>query len=199
MNRQFAPATERNRDPIAEVLHPHVAPFTEPVDVLEIASGSGEHAVYFAKRYPRARWQPTDRDADALASIDAWREEQGLENVLPALRLDVEGAWPDGQYDLIFCANMIHIAPWSATLGLMRGAGLTLRPRGVMVTYGPYRVNGQHTSPSNERFEDWLKARNEAYGVRDVDDVANAAAEHGLKLVERIPMPANNFCLRFTK
>ncbi len=169
--------------------------------VLEIASGAGEHAVYVARAMPGWDWQPSDPAPSARASISAWGAEEGLGNVRAPLAIDA--AAPDlgvvGPFDLIVAINMIHISPWAATLGLMRGAGRLLTVDGVLYTYGPYRRDGGHTAPSNEAFDASLKARDASWGVRDVADVERVAGEHGLKLQEIVEMPANNLSLVFSR
>lgn len=197
--RQQSPSTARNREPILSVLQGVL-----PADarVLELASGTGEHAVFIARAMPGVTWQPSDPDAAARASIAAWTEAEALPNVLPPRDIDVSApAWGvEGQnYDALVAINMIHISPWEATLGLMAGAGRLLRAGGVLVTYGAYKRDGQHTAPSNEAFEQWLKAKDERFGVRDIADVEAAANAHGLKLRDITPMPANNFALVFSK
>jgi SAM-dependent methyltransferase len=192
-----APATARNREPILEVLRAHLP---ERGLVLEIASGSGEHAVHFAAALPALTFQPTDPDEAALASIAAHRADAKLENLNAPLRLDVtEAVWPVAGADAILAINMIHISPWAATEGLMRGAGRTLRRGGVLYTYGPYRHEGEHTAPSNAAFDERLRAMNPAFGIRDWADVAAVASAHGLERVERIAMPANNQSLVFRR
>ena len=190
--RLYFPATGRNREPILEVLRLVFAP---PVHrVLEIASGSGEHAVAFAAELPWITWHPTDVDPAHLASIDAWRAGTGLARVAPAVRLDVlSDDWPEGPFDAVFCANMIHIAPWEATLGLCAGAARALRPGGVMVTYGPYRRSGVPTALSNEAFDASLRARDPRWGLRSVEELAAAAP--GFSLERIVEMPANNLSL----
>ncbi|GAB4205685.1 MAG: DUF938 domain-containing protein [Sandaracinaceae bacterium] len=184
------PATERNREPILEVLR-RVLP--EEGVVLEIASGSGEHAVFFARHLPSLTWAPTDLEDEHVASIDAWRASERLPNVEPARRLDVhEPRWPLERADAIFCANLIHIAPWSACLALLDGAARLLAPGARLVLYGPFRVGGVHTAPSNEAFDASLRARDPSWGVRNLDEVVVCAAERGLALRETVPMPANN-------
>jgi SAM-dependent methyltransferase len=196
VSRRYAPATARNRDPILEVLR-RVLPAEGRV--LEIASGSGEHVVYFAAALPALTFQPSDVDEGALTSIAAWTAESGLRNIQPPLRLDATGAgWP-APVDAIFNANMIHIAPWEAALGLARGAGRCLRPGGVLVVYGPFRIGGAHTAPSNEAFDQDLRARDPRWGVRDLEAFVEVAAGHGLTLAERVPMPANNQTLVFRR
>lgn len=196
MPRQFAPATERNREAILAVLKNCLLRGSH---VLEVASGTGEHAVFMAGQLPEVIWQPSDREPGALESIEAWRLHSRLENVRPAIKLDVEESWPNQRFDAVFCANMIHIAPWSCTLGLLEGVARVLHQGGQLITYGPYRVAGEHTAPSNARFEQWLLEQDPRFGVRDMDEVRQAAEVHGLSLEDRISMPANNFCLLFKK
>ncbi len=196
--RRFAPATERNRAPILDVLR-RVVP--AGARVLEVASGTGEHAVFFAQQLPVASWQPTDRDAASLPSIDAWAAHERAEKVLPARVLDVEATpWPfaSGSFDALFCANMIHISPWSATLALFAGAA-ALPPGGVAVLYGPYRIGGAHTAPSNVAFDESLRSRDARWGVRDLERVVEVAREHGLEHVETVAMPANNQTVVFRR
>lgn len=188
--RRHAPATQRNRDPILSVLR-RVLPAHGTV--LEVAAGTGEHALWFAASLPRLAWQPSDADPDAVASIAAWREAEGSPNLLPPLLLDVTSvSWPVETVDAVFSANMIHISPWSAGLGLLAGVGRHLAHGGVLVLYGPYRIGGKHTAPSNDAFDHSLKARNPAWGVRDLEAVVEAATREGLNLEETVPMPANN-------
>lgn len=189
------PATARNREPILEVLRTVFAP---PVTrIIEVASGSGEHAAYFAAAMPWLTWQPTDIEAAHLASIDAWSSEPGG-TVLPALSLDVSRQpFPTPRWDGVFCANMVHIAPWAAAEGLFRGAANALVPGGVLVTYGPYTFDHEHTSESNTEFDLSLKARDARWGVRDVGDLS--ALSPLLTLEHTVPMPANNFCLVFRR
>jgi cyclopropane fatty-acyl-phospholipid synthase-like methyltransferase len=196
--RQTSPSTARNRDPILAVLKRVL-----PVDarVLEIASGAGEHAVYFARAMPGQTWQPSDPDASARASIKAWADSEGLTNVLAPRAIDVRAVIWDAEpeYDAVVAINMIHISPWEATLGLVAGAGRLLRDEGVLYTYGPYKRDGRHTAPSNEEFEAWLKDRDPAFAVRDVAEVQQAAAVQGLSLREIVQMPANNLSLVFVR
>ncbi|MFW6051324.1 MAG: DUF938 domain-containing protein [Myxococcota bacterium] len=195
--RRHAPATARNREPILGVLR-RVLP--DGGTVLEVASGTGEHACFFAAALPELEWQPSDPDPAARASIAAWAADAGLANLRHPLALDAAThPWPVGRADAVVCINMIHIAPWSACEGLMRGATRVLPDGGVLVTYGPYRIDGVHTAPSNEAFDASLRSRDPTWGVRDVADVARIADEAGLRLEERIPMPANNFSLVFRK
>ena len=187
--KRDAPAAHRNREPILAVLR-EVLPPTGAV--LEIASGTGQHAVWFAEALPRLLWQPTDVDPDALASIEAWRAEAGLPNVEPALRLDVREPWPPLAVDAIVCINMVHASPWEATLGLLAGASRELRIGGPLVMYGAWRENGR-TAPSNEAFErDYLKVRDPSWGLKDVADVVAAGEKVGLRWDRTVHMPANN-------
>jgi SAM-dependent methyltransferase len=194
--RRFAPATARNRAPIVAVLERVLPPRGL---VLEIASGTGEHAVAFARALPVLVFQPSDVDPDSLASIEAWRRHSGLVNVRPALPLDVHALpWRmpgDLAIDAVLCINMIHIAPWSACLALLDGAAAALEPGAPLVLYGPYRERGAHTAPSNEAFDASLRERDPRWGVRDLDDVAREAAARGLALEEVVAMPANNLTL----
>ena len=165
--RQHAPATARNREPILEVCRRVLPPAGT---VLEIASGTGEHAVWLAEQLPGLVWQPSDLDEGALGSIAAWIAHTGAANVRPPLRLDVcEGRWPVAEVDAVFNANMIHIAPPEACEGLMRGAGRVIVPRGVLVLYGPFRMGGVHTAPSNAAFDADLRERDPRWGVRDLE------------------------------
>jgi SAM-dependent methyltransferase len=192
-----APAVARNREPILAVLQQYNLAGT----VLEIASGSGEHAVWFAAALPRVTWQPTDRDPAALESIAAWREMSEATNVLPPLLLDATtpDAWPVGHADAVVAINMIHIAPWQATLGLMAGAARVLPPGGLLFLYGPFRIGGVHTAESNAAFDASLQSRDPAWGVRNFEEVVAAAAARSLAWQSRIEMPANNQILIFAK
>jgi SAM-dependent methyltransferase len=190
-----SPAVARNRDPILAVLR-RVLPARGTV--LEIASGTGEHAVHFAAGLPHLTWQPTDPDTDALASIAAHRAWAQLPNLLAPLVLDAcAPSWPVTRADAVVAINMIHIAPWTAAEGLMSGAGRLLAPGGVLYLYGPFKENGRLTAPSNAAFDASLRARDPQWGVRDLDAVAALASEHRLALSERVAMPANNLSLVF--
>ncbi len=168
--------------------------------VLEIASGTGEHAVHFARQFPNIVWQPSDPDPEALSSIEAWRQEAGDANLLQPFQLDVSAeAWPLGRADAIVCINMVHISPWAAAEGLMRGAGQVLGSGGLLYLYGPYRQAGVETAPSNEAFDFSLKSRNPEWGLRYLEDVAAEAALHGFALEKVVPMPANNLSVLFRK
>ena len=189
-HRRSAPAAARNAAPIVEVLR---AVLPERGLVLEIASGSGEHAVHFAREFPGLLFQPSDPEPAALRSIDAWRVEAGLFNLLPAMAIDVRAAsWPVEAADAILCINMIHISPWAATSGLMRGGARLLASGAPLYLYGPYRQAGVETAPSNEAFDESLKARAPEWGLRLVEDVIAEAAAAGFGLDRIVPMPANN-------
>jgi len=192
-----AAATERNREPILEVLR-RVLP-AEGL-VLEIASGTGQHAAYFAAALPGLRWQPSDPVPAHRDSVAAWAAAGGLTNVLPAVALDVERwPWPVPRADAVVCINMIHIAPWSAAQALFAGAGRVLSPAGVLFLYGPFKRDGGHTSDSNARFDERLRAEDPRWGVRDLSDVTALAHEAGFGDPEIVPMPANNLSLIFRR
>ncbi|MBW2423600.1 MAG: DUF938 domain-containing protein [Deltaproteobacteria bacterium] len=197
MPKRDAPATHRNREPILAVLSRWLI---EPAAVLEIASGTGQHAVFFAERLPHVEWQPSERDPEGLASIEAWVVDSGLPNVTRPIALDAcAEAWSVGQVDAIFNANMIHIAPWEVALGLFEGAGRVLRPGGLLFLYGPFRMAGEHTAPSNAAFDADLRRRDPRWGVRDVEAVEAVAERAGLFLVEHDELPANNRLLVFRR
>ena len=196
-NALTAPAVARNRDPILAVLREVLA---APGTVLEIASGSGEHAVHFASALAHLTWQPTDPDEQARRSIAAHAAQARLPNLLPPLELDAAAAaWPVTQADAIVSINMIHIAPWRAAEGLIAGAARLLPPGGPLYLYGPFREHGRHTAPSNAAFDESLKARDPAWGVRDLDEVVALASRHGLALSRTVAMPANNLSVVFRR
>ncbi len=196
--QQSAPAALRNRAPILEVLQPHLPPGGL---VLEIASGTGEHALFFAQARPDVIFQPTDLDAMARASIDAYGMTAGVSNLRPALALDASApeTWPIDRADLILCINMVHISPWSATEGLIRGAAECVPPGGKLALYGPYLRDGVETAPSNLAFDESLRRRNPAWGLRRLQDVAALAALAGFSPPEVTEMPANNLTVIFPK
>jgi SAM-dependent methyltransferase len=197
--RQYAPSVARNRDPIWSVLQRELP--REGL-VLEIASGSGEHAVHFAQKTgPGVVFQPSDADVMCRSSIDAWVGASGLANIRPALALDVtQQTWPIAKADVVLCFNMIHIAPWEAAVGLVRGAGGVLPPEGLLFLYGPFKRGGQHTAASNEAFDrEFLKARNPAWGVRDLEAVAELAETAGFATPQIVEMPANNLSVLFRR
>ncbi|OWY66675.1 SAM-dependent methyltransferase [cyanobacterium TDX16] len=209
--RQYAPAIQRNREPILEVLL-QVLPSTGTV--LEVSSGTGEHAVYFAPRLHPRNWIPSDPNPLARESIAAWRESCPTDNLYPPLALDAsDPVWmiegdelPKSLHGIDFQRNpiiaianinMIHIAPWSACLGLMAGARRILPPGGILYLYGPFKQAGQHTAPSNAAFDESLQAQNPEWGVRDLDDVVAVARSENLSLVKTYAMPANNLSVIF--
>ncbi|MDB4968089.1 MAG: hypothetical protein JWN44_3778 [Myxococcales bacterium] len=195
--RRSAPATRRNREPIFGVLARVLPPAGL---VLEVASGTGEHAVFFAGRLPALTWQPTDRDAANRASIAVWRDEAALPNLQAPLLLDAtDERWPVERADAVVCINMIHIAPWAACEGLLRGAARLLPPGAPLYLYGPFRRGGRHTAPSNEAFDGGLRAENRSWGVRDLEEVERVAAAQGLTLAEIVEMPSNNLSLIFRR
>jgi len=194
--KRHAPATERNRDAILAVLRDELP---SSGLVLEVASGSGQHVVHFAATLPALDWQPSDPDPAALVSIESWRQEAGLPNVRPPLRLDASADWPVERADAILCVNMVHISPWEATLGLMKGAGAVLPPGGLLYLYGPYLRENVETAPSNLAFDASLKARDPQWGLRRVEDVIAAAEGEGLVLRRLLEMPANNLSLIFRR
>jgi SAM-dependent methyltransferase len=190
-----AAATDRNRDPILEVLR-RVLPPTGLV--LEIASGTGEHVAFFAKSFPTLRWQPSDASLAHLESIRAWATASGIDNIAPAILFDVEHQpWPVAHADAILNINMIHIAPWSATEALFRGAARLLPACGVLYIYGPFQRAGQHTAESNQRFDERLRGEDSRWGVRDLDDIETLASAAGFAPPEIVAMPANNLSLVF--
>ncbi len=195
--KRDAPAARRNREPLLEVLE-KVLPKTGLV--LEIASGTGQHCAYFAPRFAALEWQPSDADADMRLSIAAWGREAEGTNLLAPLDLDVhEDPWPVDQAAAVLCINMIHIAPWRSCCALMAGAGRVLDAGGVFVLYGPFRIEGRHTAPSNADFDQSLQSKNPLWGVRDRDEVAGEAAKYGLALEQALEMPSNNLSLIFRK
>jgi SAM-dependent methyltransferase len=198
--RMFSPAFARNSTPILAVLQ-RVLPVRGLV--LEIGCGTGEHAIHFAGAMPNLSWQPSDPDPPSRASTAAWIEFSGLTNVLPPLDIDVcATAWREGlpaQFDAIVSLNMVHIAPWAASLGLFAGAEALLRRGGVLFLYGAFMRDGVHNAPSNAAFDATLKARNPAWGVRDIADLERVGKASGLDLRETIEMPANNMSLVFIK
>lgn len=195
--RRSAPHVARNAGPIADVLR-GILPARGLV--LEVASGTGEHALHFAREFPSLRWQPSDPDPAAVRSIEAWRAEAGLFNLLPAVALDARAQdWPVEATDALLCINMIHISPWAATLGLLRGAGRLLATGAPLYLYGPYRQAGVETAPSNEAFDESLKARDPEWGLRDLEAVVAEGGAHGFALETVVPMPANNLSVVLRK
>ncbi|NEP01720.1 MAG: DUF938 domain-containing protein [Symploca sp. SIO2E9] len=209
--RKYAPATERNREPILEVLENALPPNGT---ILEVASGTGEHAVFFAPRLSPRQWLPSDIDPQLRASIAAWGSYQPAENLYLPLELDATApVWPVeaeaspelankfdfDQYPLsaIVNINMIHISPWSSCLGLMAGAGRILPTDGILYLYGPFKQGGKHTSQSNIAFDQALRSQNQDWGIRDLDDVVAAAQAQNLTFLQTYQMPANNLSVVF--
>ena len=186
------PATGRNREAILSVLQEVLRPGAR---VLEVASGSGQHAAFLAPRLQVGWWQPSDPEEQARVSIDAWREDP----VLPALRLDVRRDWPALRVDVVVCINMVHISPWTCTLGLLDGAAEVLEEGGRLYLYGPYLREGVPTAPSNLAFDQSLRSRNRAWGVRSLEKVVTEASARGLAFDGLTEMPANNLSLWFAK
>ena len=195
--RLYLPHVARNREAILALLRRVLPPAGL---VLEVASGSGEHAVHFAQSLPSLSWQPSDCDVQARASIAGHRAAANAPNLLAPLDLDVIlPAWPVARADALVCINMIHVAPWAAAQGLFAGARRILPVGGVVYLYGPYRIDGRHTAPSNGQFDAWLRSQNRAWGVRNLADVAELAADDGFVLIETVPMPANNLSVIFRR
>ena len=189
--KPHAPSCDRNRDAILEVLHDH---FQDRRLVLEIGSGTGQHAVYFAAALPHLIWQASDR-TENLAGIQAWLDEAALPNTPPPLALDVTGDWPQRRYDGVFSANCLHIMSWDAVERLFAGLPAIMADDFKLVVYGPFNYGGQFTSESNAAFQVWLKERGAHQGIRDFEAVDALARGIGLELVEDRAMPANNRCL----
>ena len=200
---QHSPAAERNARPILQVLQPLLAARGR---ALEVASGTGQHVAAFAAALPDWTWQPSDLHDDHFDSIAAWCAQANVHNVRAPVRLDVLAPrWPSAKpafaepFELIYCANMLHIAPWACCAGLMQGAARHLAPGGRLVTYGPYLEDGVPTAPGNLGFDANLRERDPAWGIRRLDDVAREAAHAGLRLATRHALPANNLLLVFER
>ena len=195
--KKHAPATQRNREAIAAVL---MEELPASGTVLEVASGTGEHAVYFAACFPGLVWQPSDPSEEALASIRAWREEAGEKNLRVPLQIDAAGeTWPVDQADAIVCINMVHISPWTASQGLFAGAAKLLPADAPLILYGPYLEALVETAQSNLDFDASLKARNPQWGLRHLSDMDQLAATYGFRRTARHAMPANNLTLVYRK
>ncbi|TPV95683.1 MAG: DUF938 domain-containing protein [Myxococcales bacterium FL481] len=193
----YYPATSRNREPLLEAVHEVFAASTR---VLEVASGSGEHLEFIAPHFPNCHFVPSDIEPKCLDSVAERARECPSNNIATPVRLDAsDGPWPNGPFDAVFNANMIHIAPWAACQGLLAGAAQCLRPGGYLCLYGPFMRSGSHTAPSNAAFSEDLQRRDSRWGVRDLDEVERAAVPHGLELAWVKPMPANNFTVAFRR
>lgn len=191
--KRYAPAAERNRDPITAVLREWLPPAGT---VLEIASGTGEHAVHFARAFPHLEWQPSDVHPDALGSIRAWRHDAAAPNLREPILLDAAAErWPIAQADAVLIINMVHISPWASALGLLDGAARVLPAGGPLILYGPWLRDGAEAAPTNLAFDADLRARDPGWGLRRVEDFAAAAAGRGIVLAETREMPANNLML----
>jgi SAM-dependent methyltransferase len=198
MTLPASPSSARNREPLLAVLRRWLPPSGT---VLEIASGLGEHAAWFAEALPGIGWQPTDRAEEALEILRARRAAADLPNLAPPLPLNAADPdqWPLNHADAVVCINMIHISPWAATEGLMAGASRVLPAGGALILYGPYLETDVETAPSNLAFDADLRRRDPAWGLRELEAVTALAAGHGLALAERVAMPANNLCLLFRR
>ncbi|MEQ8248886.1 MAG: DUF938 domain-containing protein [Alphaproteobacteria bacterium] len=201
--RQYAPACDRNRDPILAVLKRHLPNAGDGL-VLEVASGTGQHTAWFAQAFPHLTWQPTDAHEPAHDSIRAWIAHEGAANARAPLHLDAAaGDWPDLGADpgliAMLNVNMIHISPWAACEGLLANAGRRLPPTGLLVMYGPYKRGGAHTAPSNAAFDESLQGRDPAWGIRNLEDVIERADAAGLDHVETVEMPANNLSVVYRR
>lgn len=194
-DKPHAPSCDRNRDPILAVLRHH---FAEARRVLEIGSGTGQHAVYFAMKLPRLVWQCSDV-ADNLPGIRQWLDETDLPNTPPPLELDVDGQWPAQRFDAAFSANTLHIMGWASVQAFFAGLGGVLGARASLIVYGPFNYEGRYTSESNREFDAWLKARDPASGIRDFESVDALAQAQGFLLIDDVAMPANNRCLVWRK
>lgn len=192
--KQFSEACERNREPILSVLKTALA---DKSRVLEIGSGTGQHAVYFARHMPHLAWQTSDLKTNH-ASILAWQAEAGLDNVLPPLELNVDGAWPSQTFDAVFTANTCHIMAWPEVEAMFAGVRNVLTPGGLFILYGPFNYGGEFTSPSNQRFHEYLQAQASHMGIRDIAAIQKLA-EGSMNLLDDHEMPANNRLLVFGK
>ena len=188
MNRPYSESCEQNKLAILEVINSYLKP---GIEVLEIGSGTGQHAVYFAEQNPLIQWQTSDRP-EYIAGIESWREFSGLSNIARAFVLDVCKQWPDRDYDLVFTANSLHIMGETEAQQCIIGSARIIKPGGYLIVYGPFNYNGRFTSESNCRFEQWLKHQNPKSGIKDFNWLDEIATMAGLKLIDDVAMPANN-------
>ncbi|HVU02868.1 MAG TPA: DUF938 domain-containing protein [Polyangiaceae bacterium] len=196
MKRHF-PAADRNRAPILETLR---TIFPKTCRVLEVGSGTGQHAAFFTAEEPGWVWQPTDFSAENVASVEAYRVESGRPNFLPTIQLDARSdEWPEGPFDAVYSANVIHISPWEVAEGLFRGSARVLAPSGVLVLYGPFRFGGTFTADSNAAFDDKLRREDASWGVRDLDDLNREARANGFLAGTVLERPANNHVIVFER
>ena len=193
MNLPFSEASEQNKSVIFDVIKPYLHG-----DVLEIGSGTGQHAVYFAGQVPRLRWQTSDLESN-LPGIEGWIADSGLPNLLPPIALDVLGDWPERQFDLVYSANCFHIMDKTAVEKCIEGVGVCLNPGGILAVYGPFNYADNFTSPSNARFDAFLKARDPDSGIKDFEWLDDLASEANLQLVKDVAMPENNRSLVWQK
>ncbi|MDH3634825.1 MAG: class I SAM-dependent methyltransferase [Gammaproteobacteria bacterium] len=193
MSLPFAEAAEQNKTVIFEAIKPYLTG-----DILEIGSGTGQHAVFFASQIPEIRWQTSELES-SLPVIEAWIRDSKLENLPPPIELDVLGKWPEAQYDVIYSANCLHIMGEAAVEKTVEGAAARLKPDGVFAVYGPFNYAGNYTSESNARFDAFLKSRDSASGIRDFEWIDEMASRVNLELVQDVDMPANNRCLIWKK
>ncbi len=194
--KRFAPSAERNQQPIGDVFSRYLRNCTS---VLEIASGTGQHAVHLAASLPHLTWQPSDVDFDNVDSIKAYVAEADLPNLRAPIELDVTGEWPRIACDAVVCINMVHISPWHASEGLLRGASQCLPVGAPLLLYGPYIIDGDYQAQSNVEFHQWLRRRNPAWGVRELRDVEREAKKWGFTLADVQAMPANNHTVVFRR
>ncbi len=194
-NKPWSEACDQNRQPILEVLRQE---FSAPGDVLEIGSGTGQHAAWLPARLPHLVWQPSDVE-DNIEGIELWRREANLPNVKPALTLDVADQWPDRRYDYAFSANTAHIMSWPLVEKMIAGIGEILNEDGKFCLYGPFNRGGRFTSDSNRRFDQWLKSRDPFSGVRDIEAIQECAKKHSLRFLREHEMPVNNLMLAFQR
>jgi len=193
VNLPFSEASEQNKSFIYDVIKPYLHG-----EVLEIGSGTGQHAVFFAGQAPQIRWQTSDLEPN-LSGIEGWIADSGLNNLLPSIALDVLGDWPERRFDLVYSANCFHIMDKTAVEKCIEGVGACLKQRGILAVYGPFNYAGNFTSPSNARFDAFLKARDPTSGIKDFEWLDDLANEVNLQLVEDVAMPENNRCLVWQK